>query len=189
MWDPMAILTVKDVARYLRTDEPSVRRLIEAGEISSFDVGGEPRVQAGALIGWFQSEMHLKSLETLKRTLQGKETWAEAVEDDRELKAQIQQNEYEEGTFGAFLKAAVEETETSTEPASRTGTESREAVENARPATLEQQHPTDYLSLLRKRPFIAFLVSVGAGIIGLGAFTDALTKIRIFLAGLIEALF
>ena len=67
MFDPLAILTVRDVAAYLQASEHAVIELIESGELSSFTVAGEPRVQAGALISWFQSEMHVQELKALKR--------------------------------------------------------------------------------------------------------------------------
>lgn len=88
VWDPMSILTIEDVARYCAptngvSDNSSSAASFRA---STFAVS---RIQAGALIRWVKSEMHLKSLETLKRTLQNRETWAWALEDDPELKAQV----------------------------------------------------------------------------------------------------
>jgi hypothetical protein len=148
MWDSMVILTIEDVARYLRADAGFVRQLIETGRIPSFDVDGTPRMLAGALIDWFQTEMHLKSLETLKRTLQNKETWARALQEDSELRAELEKNQYEEGTFGSFLKAAAKKTNASTgSPSMRKPTQPRQAVNDSgdAPTEIEEDSGRDKL--------------------------------------------
>ncbi len=148
----MAILTLEDVARYLRTDEASVRQLIEAGKIPSFDIDGTPRIQAGALIAWLRSELQLKSLETLKRTLQNKETWARALQEDSELRAELEKGQYEDGTFGSFLKAAAKETDASTRSASiRKPTQPRQAVNDSRGAPIEVEEDSERDKLPRSQ--------------------------------------
>lgn len=96
---------------------------------------------------------------------------------------------YREGTFGAFLKAAVGHADASTEPSPRTETHPREAAPKIKPATIERPHTSDYVARLRRRPVIGFLVAVSAGVIGIASVTDALTKIRAFLSRVLEALF
>lgn len=109
--DPMRIMTPLEVADYLRMEEVAIRRLIAAGEIPSFEVAGEPRVQAGALVVWFQGQVQSKNLERLGRMLEDKRTWGEALRDEPALRQRILQENYEENTFGAFLKKAAEEVE------------------------------------------------------------------------------
>jgi hypothetical protein len=129
MWDPTDILKIEDIAHCLSCSVRSIQRLIEAGKIPSFDVSGEPRVLAGALIGWIQAETHVKNLEILKKTLQDKETWAKVLEDNPAVKAQLLLNEYAEGTFGSFLQAAVHENQTCPVHSPTNRTQPRQIVE------------------------------------------------------------
>ena len=105
MIDPMSIMTVREVAEYLRIDEASARRLLERGDIPNFEVAGQPRVQYGALVQWFQSEMQIRSLKTLRRELEEPSNWQRALEEEPELRKRVQAEEYEEGTLGSFLKS------------------------------------------------------------------------------------
>ena len=186
MFDPLAIMTVRDVAAYLQASEYAVIELIESGTLSSFTVAGEPRVQAGALISWFQSEMHVQELKALKRTLENKKIWSTALKEEPNLREQIEDTEYKEGTFGAFLKSAL--TEHSDEPSFSNLKPKKDRV--AAPiqhtyAVASRAFSTDYIGRLKSRPAIAFLVAVTVTVIGVGAFTDALTKISVFLVSFI----
>lgn len=107
MIDPMAVMTVADVADYLRVSESAVRKLIARGGIPSFNVDGQPRVQYGALVGWFQAEAHVRSLEILRQEIQKPSTWRRALDGQPELRDQILAEEHPDGTFGAFLKEAA----------------------------------------------------------------------------------
>ncbi|MCG3196260.1 MAG: helix-turn-helix domain-containing protein [Candidatus Omnitrophica bacterium] len=107
MIDPMAVMTVADVADYLRVRESTVRKLIVRGDIPSFNVDGQPRVQYGALVGWFQAEVHARSLEILRQEFQKPSNWRTALDAQPELRDQILAEEHPDGTFGAFLKEAA----------------------------------------------------------------------------------
>ena len=184
MLDPLAILTVQDMAAYLQTSEEAVFELIESGEIPSFNIGSEPRVQAGALITWFQSEMRTQELEALKRSLENKQTWSVALQEDPELRQQIENTTYEEGTFGALLKSAL--SEPPRKRPSNTPKQFRSSVSVPSFHLADSQpQTTDYLARLRSRPVIAFMVAVAITVIGIGAFTEALTKVSAFFSSIL----
>lgn len=103
----MTIMSVAEIAQYLRVDEGVVRRLIKQGSIPSFEVDGHPRVQYGSLVQWFQSETQARSLEMLRQQLQKPATWQSALEQEPELRDRLLSEEQKEGTFGCFLKEAL----------------------------------------------------------------------------------
>ena len=107
----MKIMTVDDVAEYLRADRSEVLRLIAKGDIPSFDVGGHPRAQFGTLIGWFQHEMSMRGLDRLKERLENPNEWANALDKNPEFKSEILDENHSEGSFGAFLKEAAQLTD------------------------------------------------------------------------------
>ena len=87
--DPMRILTPREVADYLQVSEQIVRTLIAAHDIPSFDVAGEPRIQAGALLVWFQDQVRLKDFEKLRRTIADKGSWSAALREEPGLRREI----------------------------------------------------------------------------------------------------
>lgn len=184
MMDPMTIMTLADVARYLRVTETAVRRLVERGSIPSFEVGGEPRVQYEALVQWFQSEAQFRSLETLRRQLQEPSTWRNALDQEPELKRHILEEDHEEGTIGAFLKEVA-----LSDPTDDAPPDAEIDVEDPIERLDLQPNGKDYLKQLRRRPVISILVAIGIVIIALGAFTDALQKIAGFVNQCIKTLF
>ena len=94
--DPMQTMTPREVAEYLRMDEPTIQDLIASGEIPSFAVAGKLRVQAGALVGWLQGEVQSRNLEQARRALQDKSTWAAALREHPGLSRALTEREYPE---------------------------------------------------------------------------------------------
>ena len=176
--DPMTIMSVADVAQYLRVHERAVRRLIERGSIPSLEVAGEPRIQYGALVQWFQSETQARSLETLRQQLQEPSTWRTALEEEPDLRDRLLSQEQDEGTFGAFLKEALF-AEPPPDDADEEPHDRADVPRPSSPAVQEtlQEDRTDYLRRLRCRPLVALIVTIGAMVIAIAAFTDALRKI------------
>ena len=105
--NPTQILTPQEVADYLRTDAGTVLRMIADDEIPSFDISGEPRVQAGALVVWFQEQVRLKNLDRLRRRLLDKTLWAAALREEPSLRLRVSPEALIPGTFGAILKDAA----------------------------------------------------------------------------------
>lgn len=121
---------------------------------------------------------------TLRRQLQEPSRWRDALEQETELKKRILEEDHEEGTVGAFLKeAALSDSPPDALP------DPEPDVEDL-PKDLDvEPDGTDYLKRLCHRPIIAILVAIGAAIIAIGAFTDALQRIGEFFSQCIKAVF
>jgi len=186
-------MSVADVAKYLRVNESAVRRLIAKGDIPSFDVAGEPRVQYGALVQWFQSAAQSRSLEILRQELDKPLRWRDALNSNPDARDNILSSEHEEGTFGAFLKEAAF-AEDESEPGNQQDAINSSVLqqnenESSSGDSGKTRHndPHEYLRNIYRRPFITVLVAIGLVVVALGAFTEALQKIFEFIQGLINA--
>jgi len=111
-----AVLTVGEVADFLRVDVPGVRGLIESGELAGFRVAGEWRVPWIAVEDFLRRGMAATQQEALARSLSNPGTWARVLEDMPEHAAWLTAQDFEDGTMGAWLQDAL-----------RTGEAEREA--------------------------------------------------------------
>lgn len=183
MLDPMEILTVDDVAKYLRVEKSDVLKLIVKGDIPSFDVGGQPRVQAGVLVQWFQHQMQMQDLKALKIRLENPAEWAAALDDTPEFRARLLEEEHDKGTMGEFLQNAAQLTEE--EQNQLDSSYYSDLIEEADlppPRNAAQNDVrSDLLARLKRHPTIAVIATIGAIVIAAGAFTDALSKILEFI--------
>lgn len=103
----MKIMTVEEVADYLSVGECVVRQLINKGDIPSFNIAGEPRVQYGSLIRWYQAQANIRSLQNLKQELQNPSSWRKALDENPDFRDQIIEQKHQQGTFGELLKNAA----------------------------------------------------------------------------------
>ena len=194
MMDPVTIMSVTDVAEYLRVDEATVKQLIAKGDIPNFNVGGQPRVQYGALVQWFHAETHIQSLELLRQEIQKPSTWRHALDEHPELRDLILSEDQKKGSFGAFLKeAALSKNDPCCEEGeSRVESPALVPISSASPLIVAQSSaldPHEYLVRFSRRPVVAILVVIGLMVIALGAFTEALQKIIDFAVNLLMVVF
>lgn len=196
MTELMTIMSVAEVADYLRVGETAVRRLIAKGDIPSFNVDGEPRVQYGALVQWFQGEARTRSLETYRQELQKPSTWRKALDDAHpEFRDQILREEHKDGTVGAFLKEAALAEEDAAPDDDQENVRKPESPNSTPPPTSDSRPKSrdadahEYLRRISRRPTIAVLVAIGLVVVALGAFTDALQKIIQAVQSLLRVLF
>jgi excisionase family DNA binding protein len=188
--DPMTIMSVAEVADYLRVSERTVTRLIAKGNIPCFNVAGEPRFRYGDLVQWFQADISARSLENLRQQIQKPSTWRKALEAHPDFRARVLAENYREGTFGSFLKEAAlseedppsdgDEDDSGQPRSSITGPPDR--APDAASSTVGS--PEEYLRRLCRKRLVAALVTIGLVVVALGSFTDALKKILELLVGL-----
>ena len=106
------ILATPDaIASVLRTDVKTVLSLLESGQLDGFKIGDEWRVPTDSFLDFLKIRISDQRMKTLVDNFQKPEFWARALEDFPNLKKQIADTDYEEGTMGAFLKNLVPDTE------------------------------------------------------------------------------
>lgn len=98
------LATPEEIASVLRIDLKTVMALVESGQIDGFKLGDEWRILAGSIVDFLKNRISDQRMKTLFDNLQKPETWARSLDDFPDLKKQIADTDYEEGTMGAFLK-------------------------------------------------------------------------------------
>lgn len=68
------ILTVKDVAAYLKVTQRTIYRLIQERKMPSFRVGGSWRFQQAELEKWIQMQTHVPSFGVDSQPMQSRES-------------------------------------------------------------------------------------------------------------------
>ena len=126
------ILKVEEVADFLRTQPIHVLRLLESGKIAGFKVAGEWRIASAALLEFLRSEMEATQQEVLQRNLSDPREWAKQLQRMPEYRAFLEEQEFDENTFGAFLKRGLRTLEQESGPHN---------VTPFRPQTVERQPP------------------------------------------------
>jgi excisionase family DNA binding protein len=105
------ILTVDDIAAFLRVTPTQVRELLDAGELAGFKVAGAWRVPTAAVTEYLRRGMEAAQLQALSRGLTDPRAWAKALAGTPELRAALEAQNFGEGTLGAFLKDALRQVE------------------------------------------------------------------------------
>ena len=101
------VLTLGEVATFLRTEPAHVQQLLESGALAGFKVAGEWRILWVAVLDFLQREMAATQQEALSRSLNDPRTWARELQQTPELVSLLEGQEFEAGTMGAFLKEAL----------------------------------------------------------------------------------
>jgi excisionase family DNA binding protein len=57
---PEPVLTLKDVAAYLKVDDRTIYRLAQAKKMPAFKVGGTWRFRKGDIDAWIEAQLHQK---------------------------------------------------------------------------------------------------------------------------------
>ncbi len=101
------VLTLGEVAAFLRTEPVHVRQLLEGGNLAGFKIADEWRVLWVAVVDFLRREMAATHQEALLRTLNDPRTWARELQRTPELVALLGGQEFEDKTMGAFLNDAL----------------------------------------------------------------------------------
>lgn len=107
MADEILVLTVDEVAELLRVAPADVRGLLEGGDLAGVRVAGAWRVPWPAVEVFLERGIEKAQQEAITRAITDPRSWARAVQSDRRMLAQLEERDFEEGTFGAWLKAAL----------------------------------------------------------------------------------
>lgn len=101
------ILTLDEVAEFLRAPVVQVRHLLEGGKLVGFRLAGEWRIPVVAVTDFLRREMETAQREALARALSDPREWAEKLARMPQLRAAVEEQEFAEDTMGAFLKDAL----------------------------------------------------------------------------------
>lgn len=109
------VLTLDEVAAYLRSDASSVRQLLEEGRLTGFKVADEWRILARAVVEFLERATVDAQQEILAKWGTDPHRWGRALLDDPQQAAYLREHDFPEGSAGAVLKEAlrVEEQERS----------------------------------------------------------------------------
>jgi hypothetical protein len=105
------VLTLKEVAEFLRTDIRTTTKLLESGELTGFRVNEEWRVLAPALIKFLGDQTEQEQQKIILRELSDPKSWARNLRKDPQFESEIRTTDFLEGTMGAFLKRGLTELE------------------------------------------------------------------------------
>lgn len=101
------LLTPEEVAQLLIVDVADVHLLIEKGELAVLQIAGRWRITAESVKEFLARGLRDHNLKSLNNTLNDYSTWTRLLQDYPDLSKAIESMEYEENTFGAFLKNAL----------------------------------------------------------------------------------
>ena len=112
---PPEILTIDEVAAYLRSDASGVRQLLDEGRLAGFKIGGEWRVLSSAVVKFVEGATFDAQRQSFARVAADPRLWGRDVLDDPEQAALLREHEFPDGSTGAVLKETlrVEELESS----------------------------------------------------------------------------
>ena len=99
------VFTVDEVAQYLRTDPATVEQMLEEGRLAGFKVEDEWRILGLAVVDFVKEASATSHMDVFSRNLVDPRAWLRVMpEADR---ASFKEGEWEEGSFGAWIKDAI----------------------------------------------------------------------------------
>ena len=105
------ILKPEEVAQVLRTDVAPIIELLESGKLAGFKVGNEWRIPETALTKYIVDAIHSQNVEALKQVFKDPSAFAAELSKPPDLQAHIESNEFEQGSFSAFLQDGLRQIE------------------------------------------------------------------------------
>ena len=101
------LVTVEEIASLLRTNVKVVESILESGEIDGLKIGDEWKIRSESIIEFLKNHITDQRTHFLRNNLQKPEVWKRELKRFPELKEQIYITDYDEGSFGAFLKEII----------------------------------------------------------------------------------
>lgn len=101
------VLTVSEVAVILRLELQDVTKLLDSGELRAFRLNDEWRVLAVDLTEFLKGKIRDSQLRVLSRKLSDPKTWIAQLDSVPDLKRQLEEDEFEEGSFGRWIQNAM----------------------------------------------------------------------------------
>ena len=100
------ILAVEDVMNILRMDADTVVSLLQSGELAGFRIDTQWRIRESDLELFLDRKVESQRQKSFADAISNPKTWAKTLSEFPDLQKQIENTDYSEGTFGAFLKNA-----------------------------------------------------------------------------------
>ena len=101
------VLTLEEVAEYLKVGKGVVQSWVEEGRLPAFRVEGAWRIRAEDLTSFLEQKIDQDQGRILAKKLTHPDTWAAALEQDSELAHEIESGEHSPNTMGRFLQDAL----------------------------------------------------------------------------------
>jgi hypothetical protein len=105
------LLTIPEIAEVLRIDPADTLALLENGSLPGVKIAGEWRMLPALLVEHVNREtaaaQQRLALQTLRTHLCDPRTWTDQIRRDPEKLAAWRKRDFEHGTFGAWIKAAL----------------------------------------------------------------------------------
>ncbi len=105
------LATAEEVASLLRTDVKTVETILESGELDGFKIGNEWKIRTESIIDFLKNRITDQRMQSLRNNLQKPEAWGRELRQFPELMEEIYETNYDEGSFGAFLKGIIDDDE------------------------------------------------------------------------------
>jgi len=105
------ILTVEEVASFLRSEPSVVESLLHSGDLQGFRLGNEWRIPAQAVMSFLEHRLKDQQIDALRRTLEDPKAWARQVQRDPATRKWVEGGEFSEGTMGHFLQQGLSDLE------------------------------------------------------------------------------
>jgi Helix-turn-helix domain len=101
------MLTIQDVADFLRVEPHVVQQWLVTGRLGGFDFDGEWRISTVQVLAFLRETQERTAMTALKRSLEDPATWARELDTQPALQADLLAGDYAPHTMGAFLKRAI----------------------------------------------------------------------------------
>jgi len=101
------ILTIEEVASFLRTEPALIESMLQAGELQGFKLGNDWRIPGVAVTEFLTDRLKNQQIDSLRRSLEDPRTWAREVRRDPKMFDWLDGKEFAEGTMGNFLQKGL----------------------------------------------------------------------------------
>jgi len=101
------ILTLEEVASFLRSEPSVIEGLLQSGDLQGFKLGNEWRIPAAAVTSFLEHRLKDQELESLRRALENPRVWAREVRRDPKIREWVEGSDFSTGTMGEFLQQGL----------------------------------------------------------------------------------
>jgi hypothetical protein len=101
------VLDIKECSELIKLTEKDIVKYLESGELEGIKLEKKWLIQYKDLIKFLDEQKHKTSLKVFYNKLCNPKLWKKALEDNKELKKEIESGSYQENTFGKFLQDII----------------------------------------------------------------------------------